>query len=89
MNISIRSGTAKTESKQASFFIDGLNEVKDPKRLEYLLGLLPQVLPSGVAVALTAPSYSAVSSFLGGRISNDSVIKLPPLSIWLLPRILS
>jgi hypothetical protein len=63
-------------------FLDGLNEVQaaDPSSLVKLLGLLPQSLPQMVTIVLTAPNYHSVAVSLDGRVKNQNVISLPPLS---------
>lgn len=63
-------------------FIDGINEVADieQKRLSDFVGLLPSTLPANLAIVFSAPSFSSVSNRLGGRVANENVLTIPPLS---------
>ena len=63
-------------------FLDGLNEavVGDPSTLEKLIGLLPSSLPKAITIVLTAPNYHTVAVSLAGRVKDQNLISLPPLS---------
>ncbi|MCI5113440.1 MAG: serine protease [Candidatus Electrothrix sp. AX1] len=63
-------------------FLDGLNEGQavDPSALMKLIGLLPQSLPKTVTIVLTAPNHHSVNSSITGRVKNENIISLPPLS---------
>jgi len=63
-------------------FLDGLNEaqVGDPATLSKLVGLLPESLPQTITIVLTAPNYHTVAVSLAGRVKDQNLISLPPLS---------
>lgn len=63
-------------------FIDGLDEVEKLGRevLEKFVGLLPQQVPAGLAIVLSAPSYSRLAAQLGTRVGSSTCLSIPPLT---------
>ncbi|SFH92342.1 AVAST type 1 anti-phage system protease Avs1b [Planctomicrobium piriforme] len=62
-------------------FIDGIDDIHNlgDERLPAMAGLLPSVLPPGIAVVLASPNYLLLVPSLGGLVSESKVFTLPPL----------
>ena len=62
-------------------FIDGLDEVErqDAETLNKFMGLLPMVLPAGLVIVLSAPSYEQFATRLGNRLAGEACISMPSL----------
>lgn len=71
-----------SNQKTGVLFIDGIDEIEkhDRELFTQFIGLLPQVIPSGLVIVLSAPSYTKYASLLGTRLKNESCISLPLLS---------
>lgn len=63
-------------------FIDGLDEVdrQDAETLNKFLGLLPMMLPAGLIIAFSAPSYEQFATRFGNRLADEACISMPALT---------
>lgn len=63
-------------------FIDGLDEVdrQDAETLNKFLGLLPMMLPAGLIIAFSAPSYEQFATRFGNRLADEACISMPSLT---------
>lgn len=79
----VRLGEGYTaREKIGVLFIDGLDEVEKlgEEVLKKFVGLLPQQVPAGLAIVLSAPSYSRLAAQLGTRLSSSTCLSIPPLT---------
>lgn len=70
-----------SQGKIGVIFIDGLDEVAKLGQgiLETFIGLLPQKMPSGLRIVISAPSYVQLSEALGARMTSHTCIQIPGL----------
>jgi len=76
------SNYCESSNSQGILFLDGLNEAKaaDSDALSKIIGLFPQMLPQSITIVLTAPNYQSIASLFPGKVKNENVITLSPLT---------
>lgn len=72
----------RSRGKTGVLFIDGIDEVAKHSKdmLTVFIGLLPQLVPTGLVVILSAPSYRQFSGLLSRRLNTNACISIPALS---------
>ncbi|MEY8199556.1 MAG: AVAST type 1 anti-phage system protease Avs1b [Gammaproteobacteria bacterium] len=71
-----------TRGKIGVLFIDGVDELEKSGggMSDQFIGLLPQQVPAGLALVLSAPSYVRLAAQLGVRLGNDACLSIPLLT---------
>jgi hypothetical protein len=71
-----------SRGKIGVLFIDGLDELEKigGETLKQFIGLLPQQVPNGLTLVLSAPSYTLLAAQLGTRLRNEECLSIPALT---------